>query len=140
MNGRKARALRKLFNATTRKDGEEHTIIQLGQRKYVDPLDPEGTRVYPVTRHFTSPCNHMYRWTKRAARGVACTSLPKVFRANVARAYQEEYILQVQKDAKPKGILAKVKHHVQTTMLSRKLKREHRQALVAAGKKRVRYV
>lgn len=139
MSERKARALRKLFGATTNKDNTPHTVIKIGERRITDQQG-NVEAVHDINRNFTSPRNNMYRRAKRVAGGVSVSLLPTHFRANVARAHMDEHIIKVQQEAQPKTFIGKLKRKVKSGLLTRRLKAEHRQALRNSGAPRVRYI
>jgi hypothetical protein len=139
MSERKARALRKLFSATTNKDNTPHTIIKIGQRGITDQAG-NVEALHDINRNFTTPRNNMYRRAKRTAKGVAVSRLGQHFRANIARAHLDEHIIKVQREAQPKGFIGKLKRKVKDGLLSRRLKAQHKQALTKAHKPHVRYI
>lgn len=137
MSGRKARALRKLFDAQTRTDdGEPQITIKVGERYVTDR--GEVVQVQDINRTFANPRTNHYRRAKRTSKGVAVRSLSKHYRANVSRAFLDEHILKVQADSQPKTFIDKVKMKVDAALLSRKLKAQHRRALRQAAKHTVR--
>lgn len=140
MSERKARALRKLFDAPTRTDNPApHTVIKLGERKVIDEHG-NVTQVQDVCRNFASARTNHYRRAKRTARGVPVLTLPQHYRANLQQAAMDEHMMRQYAEMQPKGFFGKIKAKIQTTLLTRRLKAEHRQALRTSKRHSVRYI